>query len=241
MKLIIIRHGDPDYENDSLTEKGWKEAELLSVRLSKMDISAFYSSPLGRARATAEPTLKKMGRECEICDWLQEFPAYILNPETGEPKIMWDIYPEIWTKIPEMYNKDKWIKTDIMQSGDVEPNYKNVCIQLDALLEKHGYKREGNCYRVVKENNDTVVFFCHFGIECILLSHILGISPVALLHGFVALPSSVTTLTTEERREGVAYFRCSSFGDLSHLYAGNEPASFSARFCECYSNKDERH
>ncbi|MCI5729625.1 MAG: histidine phosphatase family protein, partial [Clostridia bacterium] len=25
MKLIIIRHGDPDYEKDSLTEKGWRE------------------------------------------------------------------------------------------------------------------------------------------------------------------------------------------------------------------------
>ena len=28
MKLIIIRHGDPDYSIDSLTEKGWREAEL---------------------------------------------------------------------------------------------------------------------------------------------------------------------------------------------------------------------
>ena len=26
MKLLFIRHGDPDYEIDSLTEKGWKEA-----------------------------------------------------------------------------------------------------------------------------------------------------------------------------------------------------------------------
>ena len=24
MKLLIVRHGDPDYEIDSLTEKGWK-------------------------------------------------------------------------------------------------------------------------------------------------------------------------------------------------------------------------
>ena len=53
MKLLIIRHGDPDYSIDSLTEKGWKEAELLKKRLLKLDISAFYVSPLGRAQATA--------------------------------------------------------------------------------------------------------------------------------------------------------------------------------------------
>ena len=28
MRLIIVRHGDPNYEIDSLTEKGWREAEI---------------------------------------------------------------------------------------------------------------------------------------------------------------------------------------------------------------------
>ena len=26
MKIIFIRHGEPNYEIDSLTEKGWREA-----------------------------------------------------------------------------------------------------------------------------------------------------------------------------------------------------------------------
>ena len=60
MKILIIRHGDPDYTIDSLTEKGKTEAELLSDRISKMDIKKFYVSPLGRAKATADYTLKKM-------------------------------------------------------------------------------------------------------------------------------------------------------------------------------------
>ncbi len=32
MRLILIRHAEPDYVRDSLTEKGWREAELLSTR-----------------------------------------------------------------------------------------------------------------------------------------------------------------------------------------------------------------
>ena len=55
MKLLIVRHGDPDYSIDSLTETGWIEAELLSDRLCKLDVKAFYCSPKGRARDTAKP------------------------------------------------------------------------------------------------------------------------------------------------------------------------------------------
>ena len=42
MKLIIIRHGDPDYEHDTLTPKGVREAKLLSERISKLDVKDFY-------------------------------------------------------------------------------------------------------------------------------------------------------------------------------------------------------
>ena len=35
MKIIFIRHGDPDYVNDSLTEKGIREAKLLAKRVAK--------------------------------------------------------------------------------------------------------------------------------------------------------------------------------------------------------------
>ena len=31
MNIYIIRHAEPDYEHDSLTEKGWREAELLAI------------------------------------------------------------------------------------------------------------------------------------------------------------------------------------------------------------------
>ena len=63
MRLLIIRHGDPDYALDSVTEKGSREADLLAERLSKLAIDAVYLSPLGRARRTAAPYLKLSGKE----------------------------------------------------------------------------------------------------------------------------------------------------------------------------------
>lgn len=239
MRLIIIRHAEPDYEIDSLTEKGWREAEILSQRLLKTGIDHIYCSPLGRAKDTASVYLKKTGKNAVICDWLREFSGYIID-QNGLPHRPWDQLPSLWTTDEEHFDKDSWLLTPLMQSGDVKKEYTWVCEQLDELLASHGYKKDGSIYRVERENDDTVVLFCHFGVECVLLSHILNISPMQLWHGFVALPSSVTILTTEERREGIAYFRCSSFGDLSHLYSGDEEPSFAARFCETFSSED-RH
>jgi len=241
MKLLIIRHGDPDYAVDSLTEKGWREAELLSGRLAALDIRAFYMSPLGRARDTASVTLKRMKREAEILPWLREFRAPVLDPESGEEHIPWDFLPAVWTKTTEYYDRDKWHTVPLMREGGVFEEAQRVYSGLDALLKKHGYAREGEIYRAAAPNRDTVVLFCHFGVGCVMLGHLLGVSPIVLLHGLCAAPSSVTTLVTEERREGEAYFRMSSFGDISHLSAAGEEPSFSARFCETWDAQDERH
>lgn len=89
MKLLIIRHADPNYEKDTLTEKGWKEAKLLSDRIAAMDIKDFYVSPLGRARDTANVTLNKINRTAEVLPWLREFDVLICDEETGRLRICW--------------------------------------------------------------------------------------------------------------------------------------------------------
>lgn len=241
MQILIIRHGDPDYSIDSLTEKGWKEAGLLAERLSKLDIKAFYVSPLGRAKDTASLTLKKMKREAVELSWMQEFfRAEIARPDAEERTIAWDWLPEDWTVEPKYYDKDKWSDTSIMRDSTIAKEYQWVADGLDKLLAGHGYVREGNYYRVEKANADRIVLICHFGVECVMLSHLLGISPMVLWHGFCAAPTSVTTINTEERRKGIASFRVSSFGDISHLYAADEPPAFHARFCEFYGKEGER-
>ena len=80
MKIHIIRHGDPDYSIDSLTEKGWREAKLLSERLIKLPIDDYYCSPFGRAQDTAKPTIEKNGKSIETLDWLRELQCFIKSP-----------------------------------------------------------------------------------------------------------------------------------------------------------------
>lgn len=238
MKLIIVRHAEPDYSIDSLTPTGWEEAKILADRLCKLDVKAFYCSPLGRARDTASFTLKALHREAEILPWLREFPPQITKPNTKKPAIAWDWLPADWTADPAYYEMDRWAKTSVMEQGDMEKQYAYVTGQLDALLARHGYVRENHLYRAEHANEDTLVLFCHFGLECVLLSHILNIPPMLLWHGTCAAPSSVTILNTEERQKGYAYFRMSTFGDTSHLYAAGRTPSFAARFCETFEQYD---
>ena len=72
------------------------------------------------------------------------------------------------------------------------------------------------------------------------MSRIFTVSPMILWHNFVALPTSVTRLATQEREKGKAIFTCIQYGDLSHLYAGGEEPSFQARYCEQFTD-DTRH
>ena len=242
MKIIIVRHGDPDYVNDSLTERGFREAQLLKNHLAKIKVDEFYCSPLGRAVRTSEPTLGLFGKEAKTLPFLEEFPGFILDPfDNGKKRIPWDFMPSYWTVHKECYDRDNWLVFPVLKTGNVEEVYKSVIRDFDAFLEEHGYKRHGNYYDAVSPNRKTVLFFCHFGIECVLLSHLLGISPIVLWQGFIALPTGITTLVTEERENGIAYFRCRGFGEMPHLIEAGVTPSEAGAFGEVFDDKDARH
>ena len=54
MRLIFIRHAEPDYQHNCLTEKGCREAEILcgrqhqSIHVGERTASVHTGSPLGR-------------------------------------------------------------------------------------------------------------------------------------------------------------------------------------------------
>lgn len=182
-----------------------------------------------------------MNRTAETLDWLREFEAHIDRPDVkNEKSICWDWLPQDMEKDLDLYDRERWNKTDIMRKGNVEEAYRWVCDGLDALLKKHGYERDDMYYRVNEPNHDTIVLFCHFGVECVMLSHLLNVSPMVLWHGLCAAPSSITSIYTEERRKGSAGFRVNEFGSTAHLYVAGEKPSFAARFCECYGDGDRQ-
>ncbi|MCH4039286.1 MAG: histidine phosphatase family protein [Lachnospiraceae bacterium] len=287
MRLLLVRHGDPDYVHDCLTEKGKREAQDLADYADKWNMGTCFMSPCGRAQETASYVLKKLGKTAETLPWLMEFvtclningheelleafPDVRLNdgsmiagpytlpgllkpeklkefgpdengnvPKYG-PHIVWDIMPSYLAKHRELLDPEDWRTSEIAKLGDIPYYYDYVTGKFDELLAKHGYRRDDFLYHVESANEETLVFFCHLGLMCVLMSHLLHVSPFAMLQGCAFAPTSVSELVTEEREKGIASFRALKLGDVSHLRAAGEPVSFSARFCETYDNKEQRH
>ena len=238
MRIIFIRHGEPDYERNSLTEKGFKEAEILRERIMKWDVDAFFTSPLNRAYLTGKPALDALNREAEVLEWMREFYFYLKDPITAETHGPWDFYPEFWTSNEQLYDKDSWFRHEIF---DTIPEYEQAVYRLrtgmDELLSRYGYERTGRYYRLredksIEDAEKTIVIFGHLGSNFEAIGYLLGISPLVLQQTIFLPTSSVTILNTEMRINRSAMFRAQCFGDVSHLIEAGEKLSRMG----CFSN-----
>ncbi len=235
MKITIIRHAEPDYANHTLTKKGFKEAEILGKFLKDSKIDYLYSSPLERARYTADAIVKYNAvKTYKVYDFLREFNSCVDLPYI-KSHLIWDLRPDFLSENPELYDYNKWVEHGVMNDG-VKEHYNTIKKEFSALLEKHGYKKNGVLYDVIKPNHDNIVITCHFGLGSFLLAELLNIPVIALLNHTCAQPSSVTTVVTEERMKGKAIFRMLTFGGIEHLVTMKEPPSFMARFDEVYGD-----
>ncbi len=251
MKIIFIRHAEPDYATDTLTEKGRREAELLAKRTVNWNVTDFYCSPLGRAQETSMPTLKAQGRTAITHDWLREFALKPYDPDTKMG--LWDLYPDYLDEHKELFDPAHWLEAPIMQTRPVKENYDIVMNGMDELLSQYGYIRKGAYYETPGKNlptnhymeynghtlehmkcaqvdETTIVCFCHLGVMLNIMSHLMNTTPSTLWQGIFIPPASVTVLASEERQPGKAYFRAQVIGDTSHLREGGEPVSYYGYF-----------
>ena len=72
MLIYYIRHGDPVYDPDSLTELGKRQAEAIGKRLAGVDIGKIYASSSNRAIQTATPLSEMSKKEITVLDWCNE-------------------------------------------------------------------------------------------------------------------------------------------------------------------------
>ena len=286
MRLLFIRHAEPDYSTDTLTEKGRREAALLAQAAPSLQMDHCFVSPLGRAQETASYCMKATGKTAMTLDWLEEFdapvdlnrtpellPAYPnVEPEpaagmpgkvsteseakgfprgeaSGKGEIVrpglyrlrrpWDLGQIYYAEHPELMDPFGWRESEVYLKSQMPTRYDQVVTAFDQLLASYGYVHEKGLYRVERENRETLAFFCHLGVTCVLLSALWKTSPFFLWQNLAMSTSSVTELFTEEREQGAALFRARRIGDVSHLFAGNEPISFACRYCEVYSDFSE--
>ncbi len=221
MLLYIIRHGDPVYETDSLTERGKLQAEAVGKRMYDAKIDKIFSSPMGRARDTAAPACRLLGLEKNIEEWTHEIGDERLTPfPDGKMKSI--------TLVQNTY---------YLENGNIDLPYERTyeCSGINAsrmqsavkyieehgkeFLERMGYREENGVYRILRNNEEKVALFCHAAFSRAWLSVLLHIPLHIMWASFQYTHTGVTVVEFANNPNGFTAPRCLCFSDVSHLYA----------------------
>src|SRR3954454_21020533 len=83
MRLYIVRHADPDYENNTITAAGHLEAQVLAQRFAGQGLDLIYSSPFARAVETMQYTADVLGLVPQIVEWTAELMEWKIDGKWG--------------------------------------------------------------------------------------------------------------------------------------------------------------
>lgn len=200
MRLIIIRHAEPNYEKDCITKLGHLQAQAAAERLSSEHIEEIFSSPMGRARETAEYTAKRLGfKDIQILDWMHE----ITWGSRDDREIPCDGHP--WNCTDRMVEKnialadEEWRKNSFFSNNKASDEADRIASQTDEWLLTLGYEREGNYYRCRREDDHqhTLALFCHGGSMSAMIAHIMNLSFPFICATFHIEHTGITTLRFE--------------------------------------------
>jgi broad specificity phosphatase PhoE len=180
--IYLIRHADPDYANDSITELGVQQANKLGAYLNDVPLTHIYSSPMGRARKTMEPTLENRNIEPVILPWLHELEGnYIDNLWT------WNV------SLHELHTQPSLEKTieDFM-----DQQRRQLVKSWTEFMHEHGYRRNGSGYQETREvaPGKCIAMFAHAGLILTLLSGIYEWPLVKTYTGVTYNPTAITHL-----------------------------------------------
>ena len=224
MLLYIVRHGDPVYVTDSLTERGKRQAEAVGKRIYDSQIDRIFSSPMGRALETAEPACRLLGLECNIEEWTHEIGDERLTPfPDGKLKSITNVQNTYYL---ENGNVDLNYNEAFTCTGINESNIKSAVDFIEKhgndFLERLGYKKENGVYKILRNNEEKVALFCHSAFARAWLSVLLHIPFHIMWSSFSYTHTGVTVLEFKNNPNGITAPRCLCFSDMSHLYAQNE-------------------
>lgn len=182
MRIVLIRHGDPNYEKDCLTELGHKQAAVAAQRLLKEGIDEIYSSPLGRARQTAGYFSQASGiKDIKILDFIEEI-------RFGTEEHLYDNKWNPWLGVQALVREGKdlqtpaWREYPVFKDNLATVDADKIGAETDKWLAGLGYVREGLYYRCTKASGSedqngkekTIAIFCHGGASAAFLARVLN-------------------------------------------------------------------
>ena len=173
MRIVFVRHGEPDYARDCLTVEGRRQAAAAAERLAGEGISKIYASSCGRAAQTAACTARVLGLPVVTLDFMREItwggPGI---PVQGHP---WTLSDWLIERENFDFHGDSWREHPYFRENAATRCYDEVCAKFDALLARHGYARDGGRYLCQTDAEETIALFSHGGSGGCALARLLGL------------------------------------------------------------------
>ncbi len=231
MLFYLIRHGVPDYATDTLTPLGQAQAKALAKRLSVHGLDRIYSSPLGRARETAQPTADALGLPVEIEEWASENLAWRdIACDLPDGNHSWSFFHQntfIRSEKSQNLTWENYLNAPCFENlPNAASGFERVQKASDDFFARQGYVREGNAYKIVRPNKERVALFCHQGFSMEFLPVLLGIPPQLTFGSFDFMTTSVSIFHFENYENGYTQPRCLCLSDMSHIYEAGLPMSY---------------
>ena len=219
MRIVFVRHGEPDYARDCLTALGRAQAEAAALRLKEEGIREIWSSPLGRAQETAQAASRALGLPVRTLDFMQELSW----GSTDGTELFGGGHP--WAIVFEMtrqgidLNGPDWRELPFFRTNRLLECIERVESGVDGWLERYGYVREGAYYRRAEEEEPqrTIALFSHGGSSAVAMGHILNLQfpcACALLH---IDHTGITVVQMESRAGGGTLSRLTLTNDARHI------------------------
>ncbi len=226
MIFYYVRHGDPIYEPDSLTELGHKQAAALAKRFSLYGLDEIYASTSIRAQQTAEPTCVALNKEKTLLDWTNEGHAwgeFTIEKEGGGRE--WAFcnqgYKQKFNAPAVLAMGNKWYEHSLFKNASFKKGVERIAKEADEFFLSLGFAhdRENGCYRVIKpsEKERRVALFAHAGFGMAFLSSILDVPYPYIATRMDLCHTAVTVICFDESQEMI-YPRVLQWANDSHLY-----------------------
>ena len=215
MRLIFVRHGEPDYARDCLTETGRRQAAAAAERLAGEGISAVFASPCGRARETAGYTARRLGLPVTVLDFMREITwGGDGIPEDGHP---WTLSEWLIDREDFNFGRDDWRAHPYFRGNDALARHDAVAAAFDGFMAERGYLRRGTRYLCAGGREETVALFSHGGSGACALARALALP---FPYVCTVLPYDFTSIIALDFpvREGEhVHPRVELFNDIAHL------------------------
>ena len=237
MLLYYIRHGDPIYNPDSLTDLGKRQAEALSRRLAAHGIDRIFASPSTRAVQTAEPTAPILKKDIELLDFCHENLAWadFSVPDTdGENRWIFDNgkYLELFASREVFELGRQWYTHPEFKGFNFKAGVERIDKGVDEFLLSLGYEhdRERALYRAVNGgSNERIALFAHQGFGMSFISSVLDM-PYPQVSTRMDITHSGISVFYFDERAGVVVPKLLMLSNDSHIFNDRLPTKYNNFF-----------